>query len=125
MARALLRGVAGGLVAGGRVLAARPVFFGSVAVFAALSGPGGSTWSKRVPRLGSALAALERPLVLVLDDLHAVSNTSCLDALTALLEYVPAGSQIAVSSRETPALPLARWRAHRRAFEIGGGRTSA
>ncbi|MBB3996588.1 peptidoglycan-binding domain-containing protein [Aureimonas pseudogalii] len=38
MARALLRGVAGGLVAGGRVLAARPVFFGSVAVFAALSG---------------------------------------------------------------------------------------
>ena len=89
------------------------------AVFAALSGPGGSTWSKRVPRLGSALAALERPLVLVLDDLHAVSNPSCLDALAALLEYVPAGSQIAVSSREAPALPLARWRAHGWALEVG------
>src|SRR6478672_1421807 len=30
-------------------------------VFEALSGPGGSTWSTRVPPLGSALAALERP----------------------------------------------------------------
>ena len=81
-------------------------------VFDALSGPGGSTWSKRVPRVGSALAALERPLVLVLDDLHAVANPSCLDVLAELLEYVPAGSQIAVASREEPALPLARWRAH-------------
>jgi LuxR family maltose regulon positive regulatory protein len=58
------------------------------AVFAALSGPGGSTWTSRVPRVGSALAALERPLVLVLDDLHAVANPSCLDVLAALVEYV-------------------------------------
>ena len=43
-------------------------------VLDALSGPGGSTWSKHVPRVGRALAALERPLVLVLDDLHAVTN---------------------------------------------------
>ena len=80
-------------------------------VFEALSGPGGSTWAKRVPRVGSALAALERPLVLVLDDLQAVANPSCLDVLAALFEYVPAGSQIAIASREEPALPLARWRA--------------
>ena len=84
-----------------------------VEVFHALSGPGGSTWSKRVPRVGSALAALERPLVLVLDDLHAVRNPSCLDALAALFGYLPAGSQIAIASREEPALPLARWRAPR------------
>src|SRR5512132_3667579 len=88
-------------------------------VFAALSGPGGSNWSKRVPRVGSALGALERPLVLVLDDLHAVANPSCLDVLAALVEYVPAGSQIAVASREDPALPLARWRAHGLVHEIG------
>ncbi|MDQ5834780.1 MAG: LuxR C-terminal-related transcriptional regulator, partial [Actinomycetota bacterium] len=72
-----------------------------------------------VPRVGSALAALERPLVLVLDDLHAVANPSCLDVLAALFEYVPAGSQIAVASREEPALPLARWRAHGLVHEIG------
>ena len=88
-------------------------------VFEALSGPGGSTWSSRVPRVGSALAALERPLVLVLDDLHAVANPSCLDVLTALFDYVPAGSQIAVASREDPALPLARWRALGLLHEIG------
>ena len=88
-------------------------------VFEALSGPGGSTWTNRVPRVGSALGALERPLVLVLDDLHAVGNPACLDALAALFEYVPAGSQIVVASREDPALPLARWRAHGLVHEIG------
>jgi LuxR family maltose regulon positive regulatory protein len=88
-------------------------------VFEALSGPGGSTWTNRVPRVGSALGALDRPLVLVLDDLHAVANPSCLDVLAALAEYVPAGSQIAVASREDPALPLARWRAHGLVDEIG------
>jgi LuxR family transcriptional regulator, maltose regulon positive regulatory protein len=89
--------------------------------FEALSGPADSIWAKRVPRLGSALAGLERPLVLVLDDLHAVANPSCLDVLAALFEYVPAGSQIAVASREEPALPLARWRAQGSVQEIGVG----
>jgi LuxR family transcriptional regulator, maltose regulon positive regulatory protein len=88
-------------------------------VFDALSGPGGSTWAKRVPRVGNALAELGRPLVLVLDDLHAVANPSCLDALAELFQYVPHGSQIAVASREAPALPLARWRAHGLVHEIG------
>jgi LuxR family maltose regulon positive regulatory protein len=88
-------------------------------VFEALSGPGGSTWTNRVPRVGSALGALERPLVLVLDDLHAVGNPSCLDVLAALVGYVPAGSQIAVASRDRPGLPIARWRAHGLVHEIG------
>ncbi|HEU5489457.1 MAG TPA: AAA family ATPase, partial [Gaiellaceae bacterium] len=77
-------------------------------VFDALSGPGGSSWATRVPRVGRALAALERHLVLVLDDLHLVGDPSCLDVLAELVQYVPAGSQIAITSREEPALPLAR-----------------
>ena len=88
-------------------------------VFDALSGPGGSSWALRVPRVGSALAALERPLVLVLDDLHAVANPACLDVLAELFRYVPAGSQIAIASREEPPLPLARWRAQGSVHEIG------
>jgi LuxR family maltose regulon positive regulatory protein len=88
-------------------------------VLEVLSGPGGSTWSNRVPRVGSALGAVERPLVLVLDDLHAVANPSCLDVLAALFQYVPAGSQIAVASRGDPVLPLARWRAQGLVHEIG------
>lgn len=89
------------------------------AVFDALAGPGGSALSRRVPRLGNALAALERPLVLVLDDLHTIANPSCLDALAALADYLPEGSQMAPASREEPALPLARWRAHRLVYEVG------
>ena len=90
-------------------------------VFDALSGPGGSTWSTRVPRVGGAIAARERPLVLALDDLHAVANPACLDVLAELSRYVPAGSQIAVASREEPALPLGRWRAQGSVDEIGVG----
>jgi hypothetical protein len=85
---------------------------------AALSGPDGSTWSTRVPRLRHALGAIKQPLVLVLDDLHAVANPSCLDVVAALLAHVPAGSQIALASR-SPALPLARWRAQGLVHEIG------
>jgi len=88
-------------------------------VFEALSGPRGFTWTSRVPRVGSALGGLDRPLVLVLDDLHAVANPSCLDVLSALFQYVPAGSQIVVASREDPTLPLARWRAQGLVHEIG------
>jgi LuxR family maltose regulon positive regulatory protein len=88
-------------------------------VLDALAGPGASIWSMGVPRVGSALATLERPLVLALDDLHAVGNLSCLDVLAALCEYVPPGSQIAVASREEPALPLARWRTLGWLHEIG------
>ena len=57
--------------------------------------------------------------MLALDDLHAVGNLSCLDVLAALCEYVPPGSQIAVASREEPALPLARWRTKGWLHEIG------
>jgi len=88
-------------------------------VFDALSGPGGTAGAMRVSRVGAALTAVDAPLVLVLDDLHAVSNSSCLDVLAELFPYVPAGSLIAVTSREEPALPLARWRALGRVHEIG------
>ena len=88
-------------------------------VFDALSGPGGAARAMRVARVGAALAAVDRPLVLVLDDLHAVGNPSCLDVLAELFRYVPAGSLIAVASREEPALPLARWRAQGWVHELG------
>ena len=88
-------------------------------VFDSLSGPRAYAWPERVPRLGRALASFEHPFVLVLDDLHAIANPSCLDVLAGLFEYVSAGSQIAVASREEPALPLARWRAQGRLHEVG------
>jgi LuxR family transcriptional regulator, maltose regulon positive regulatory protein len=87
-------------------------------VFHALSGPGGTNQVMRVSRVGAALADVDKPLVLVLDDLHAVGNPTCLEVLAELLPYVPAGSLIAVTSREEPALPLARWRTQGWVHEI-------
>jgi LuxR family transcriptional regulator, maltose regulon positive regulatory protein len=88
-------------------------------VFEALSGPAGGGWAKRVVRLGNALAARERPFVLAFDDLHTVTNPASLDALSELLESLPAGSQIAIASRQEPALPLGRWRARGWVRELG------
>ena len=88
-------------------------------VFDALSGPGGSSWSMRVPRVGSALAALERrwcwcSTICTRSPIRRVWTCS-----PRCSEYVPAGSQIAIASREEPALPLARWRAQGAVHEIG------
>ena len=76
----------------------------------ALVGPGGSIWS-RVPFIGNALAALTAPLVLAIDDVHALTNPECLSVLASLFAYVPPGSQVVVTGRAEPALPIARWRA--------------
>ena len=54
------------------------------AVFEALSGPGGPRGRRESRVSGARWPALERPLVLVLDDLHAVANPSCLDVVSAL-----------------------------------------
>ena len=80
----------------------------SADVLDVLSGPAAFAWTGSAPAVGTALLRLEQPIVLVLDDLHLVDNRSCLDILAELVLYVPPGSQIAVTSREAPALPLAR-----------------
>ena len=59
--------------------------------------------------------------MLVLDDLHFVSDPTCLDAVAALLDHVPERSRIVLSSREEPALPLARLRTQGRVLEVGAG----
>ena len=88
-------------------------------VFDALASPGGSSRAMRAAQAGGAFAALTNPFVLVLDDLQAVANQSCLDVLAELFQNVPRGSQMAVASREEPSLPFARWRAQGRVQEIG------
>jgi LuxR family transcriptional regulator, maltose regulon positive regulatory protein len=87
-------------------------------VFDALASPGASTEAAVVPRLGAALAAMDTH-VLVLDDLHRLDNPACLDAVAALAGHVPPGSQIALSTRGAPALPVATLRARGLALEIG------
>ena len=88
-------------------------------VFDALQTPRVSVEATLVPRLGAALARLDRRHVLVLDDLHMLENPSCLDAIGMLADHVPEGSQMALSGRAEPAVPLGAMRAHGLTTEIG------
>ena len=83
-------------------------------VFEALASPASSVAGSVVPRLGSALATMTTPVVLVLDDVHLLENREGRAALSVLAEQVPAGSRLAVAGREDPPLRTARLRAQGR-----------
>jgi len=88
-------------------------------VFEALATPRVSLEATVVPRLGAALAKVGEPVVLVLDDLHLLENPACVDAITVLTKHVPEGSQMALSARGAPPLPLGALRARGLALEVG------
>ena len=87
-------------------------------VFEALASPGVSIEGTVVPRLGVALATMDKAVVLVFDDLHLLDSPACLDAIAALARHVPEGSQLALSSRGHPALRFGALRARGLALEI-------
>ncbi len=70
-----------------------------------------------LPALGSAVESA-LPFVLVLDDAHLVDNTTCWRYVVALLDQLPDGARLALSSRAEPALPLPRLRAAGAVTEI-------
>ena len=88
-------------------------------VFDALASPASSVPGMVVPRLGAALAAMTTPVVLVLDDVHALHNSECRAALSVLAEHVPSGSRLALAGRNEPPVRVARLRAEGRITEIG------
>lgn len=88
-------------------------------VFEALASPGMSIGTKVVPRLSAALAAADEPTVLVLDDVHAIANPQCIEAIVALAAHLPSGSKLVLSTRDRSAFPLARWRASGLTTELG------
>ena len=61
-------------------------------------------------RLASVLAAQERPVVLVLDDAHLLTERDLLDGLAYVLRSAAPGLHLVVSSRMDPLLPLHRYR---------------
>jgi LuxR family transcriptional regulator, maltose regulon positive regulatory protein len=85
----------------------------------AISAPGPGILGIGVPRLASELHRWPHPGLLILDDVHVLVSRTCLDALTALLEHLPPGFQVALAGRSTPDLPLARMRARQSLLEIG------
>ena len=68
-----------------------------------------------LPRLASALGALEPALVLVLDDLHLLTAAGPLEEVAYLLRYARPGLRLIAAARIDPRLPLHR---HRLAGEL-------
>lgn len=64
------------------------------------------------------IAASDEPLVLVLDDYHAITSDLIHRVVRFLIERGPPFIHLALLTREDPPLPLARLRAHGRLVEL-------
>jgi LuxR family maltose regulon positive regulatory protein len=88
----------------------------------ALRSHGTSVEDVVVPLLVNELGALPQRLVLVLDDLHAVSDEQIHRSLIAFVERLPATAHLAVATRADPPWPmLPRLRARDQMVEIRAG----
>ena len=83
------------------------------AIHAALASSRASSWVPAVHRIVASVWSTNRPIVLVLDDVHALHGRDALDALAELTTHIPPRSLLAVVGRSEPDLPLARLRADR------------
>jgi LuxR family maltose regulon positive regulatory protein len=64
------------------------------------------------------LSTAANDIVLVLDDYHVIDAHDVHDAMTFLLDHLPAQVHVIIASRADPALPLARLRARGELVEI-------
>ena len=83
-----------------------------------LTAPGPRILARAVPRLASELHRWPRPGVIVLDDIHRLTDQGCLDALSLLLEYRPPSIGVVLAGRSIPGVVLARLRAQRELVEV-------
>ena len=70
--------------------------------------------------LASISRALEgtEPFVLVVDGGQALTKQASFEILTSLVERLPIGSRLALTSRKPARMPVGRLRAHRKVFEL-------
>jgi LuxR family maltose regulon positive regulatory protein len=78
----------------------------------------GSLNERSIDALMNGLAAFTEPLVLVLDDLHEVTESACLAAIDYALESLPANAGVVAITRADPALRLAQLRAGGKLKEV-------
>jgi LuxR family transcriptional regulator, maltose regulon positive regulatory protein len=86
------------------------------AIFPALASSG--TAVTMVPRLISAVASVQPPVTVLLDQAEAVTNRQCLNAIAEFVVRLPPGWQFALASRTALPLPTARLRAQRGLLEV-------
>jgi LuxR family transcriptional regulator, maltose regulon positive regulatory protein len=76
------------------------------------------TGANTLEDLLSAIEARQRPFVLALDDAHVLRAPDAIRALAAIVEHLPAGSQLALATRHEPRMPVGRLRANRSVVEL-------
>ncbi len=77
-----------------------------------------SVWRDAAPALASAVAACERPFVLVIDGVEHLRRGDPAELVGALGDNLPAGSLLVTAGRTRPPLPLARLRASGELLEL-------
>ena len=85
---------------------------------AALQASPGALRDVALPLLLNDLAALERPVVLVLDDYHQIRDPRVHDSLDYLVQQLPDAVHLAIATRSDPPLPLGRLRARGDMMEL-------
>ena len=71
----------------------------------------GSLNERSIDALMNGLTAYREPVIIVLDDLHSVSEPQCLAAIDYALERLPANARMVAITRADPAVRLAQLRA--------------
>ncbi len=67
-----------------------------------------------------AIEGLDPPVVVVLDDVHAIAaSAAALATLRTLVDHAPAGLRVVIATRVEPQLPFARWRLDGALDEVG------
>jgi LuxR family maltose regulon positive regulatory protein len=71
-----------------------------------------------LPGVINELSMTGKPLVLVLDDYHFVTDPGCHESLAFFLDHLPEDVHLVLSTRADPPLPLARMRARGELGEV-------
>jgi ATP/maltotriose-dependent transcriptional regulator MalT len=71
-----------------------------------------------LPPAINELAAADPHLALVIDDYHLIRNPAIHRQVEQLLDHLPDGVQVVISTRADPPLPLSRWRGRGQLAEL-------
>lgn len=88
----------------------------------ALDTPGMDPMRRIVPQLINELYEIGKPMVLVLDDYHVLTEPAVHASITYLIDHLPPTTHLVIATRSDPPLPLARLRASGEMAEIRSDR---
>jgi LuxR family maltose regulon positive regulatory protein len=78
----------------------------------------GRTLASAIPRLLYDIHRWRSPAVLIIDDVHRLTDRATLDGLAAFIDHLPEGFRVGLAGRTPPELPIPRLRAEQRLLEV-------